>query len=174
MAFLRGQIACSTRKDRDEKLRDRRDDHPSATSRDSPRTGSRRSARARTRRAQGRASPPSAHGAGCDRIAFTLSWIASLAIPAPSPKLTASGAEITAALAGHETAVAAQFALTEGLPAAGLAIVPVALARAARVWSGRGRPVPCIAGVTGAVISLAQLCSVHPGRRPLPARRTAL
>ena len=70
--------------------------------------------------------------AGVPGIAFTLSWIAGLAIPAPSPKLTASGAEIIAALAGHGTAVAAQFALTEALPAAALAIVSVALARAAR------------------------------------------
>ena len=68
---------------------------------------------------------------GVTGIAFTLSWIAGLAIPAPSPKLTASGTEITAALAGHGTAVAAQFAVTEGLPAAGLAIISVALARAA-------------------------------------------
>ena len=69
---------------------------------------------------------------GVTGIAFTLSWIAGLSVPAPSPKLTASGAEIIAALAGHGTAVAAQFALTEGLPAAGLAIISVALARAAR------------------------------------------
>ena len=65
-------------------------------------------------------------------IAFTLSWIAGLSIAAPGPKLTASGAEIVAALAGHGTAVAAQYALTEGLPAAGLAVVSIALARAAR------------------------------------------
>src|ERR1700727_2283555 len=69
-------------------------------------------------------------------IGYALSWIAGLSIPAPSPPLSASGAEITAALAGHGTAVAAQFTLTEGLPAAGLAVVSLALARAAR----RGRP----------------------------------
>ena len=60
---------------------------------------------------------------GVTGIAFTLSWLAGLSVAAPSPKLTASGAEIVAALAGHGTALAAQFALTEGLPAAGLAIV---------------------------------------------------
>jgi hypothetical protein len=71
-------------------------------------------------------------GTGLTGIAYALSWIAGLAVPAPSLSLSASGAAITAALAGHGTAVAAQFALTEGLPAAGLAVVSVALARAAR------------------------------------------
>jgi hypothetical protein len=94
---------------------------------------------------------------GVTGIAFTLSWIAGLSVAAPSPTLTASGTEITAALAGHGTAVAAQFALTEGLPAAGLAIVSVALAWAAR----RSRAAvaarfACTAGVAAAVISLAQ------------------
>ena len=69
---------------------------------------------------------------GVAAIAYTLSWIAGLAVAAPSPRLTASGAQIAAAFAGHETAVAAQFALTEGLPAAGLASIAIALARAAR------------------------------------------
>ena len=37
---------------------------------------------------------------GVTGIAFTLSWIAGLSVAAPSPKLTASGAEITAASPG--------------------------------------------------------------------------
>ena len=94
---------------------------------------------------------------GVTGIAFTLSWIAGLSVAAPSPKLTASGTEITAALAGHGTAVAAQFALTEGLPAAGLAIISVALARAARrSGAAAAARFACIAGVAAAVISLAQ------------------
>jgi hypothetical protein len=95
--------------------------------------------------------------AGVAGIAYTLSWIAGLAVTAPSPKLTASGAEITAALAGHQAAVAAQFALTEGLPAAGLAIVSIALARAAR-RSGAAVAgwAALIAGATAAFISLLQ------------------
>lgn len=90
-------------------------------------------------------------------IAYTLSWIAGLSIAAPSPKLTASGAQITAALAGHGTAVATQFALTEGLPAAGLAIISITLARAARnsgaVTAAR---FAAAAGVAAALISLTQ------------------
>jgi hypothetical protein len=90
-------------------------------------------------------------------IVYTLSWIAGLSIPAPSPKLTASGAGIAGALAGHGTAVAAQFALTEGLPSAGLAIVSIALARAVRssgaVTAAR---FAAISGVAAAAISLLQ------------------
>jgi hypothetical protein len=94
---------------------------------------------------------------GVTGIAFTLSWIAGLSVPAPSPGLTASGAEITAALSGHATAVAVQFALTEGLPAAGLAIVSIALAQAARrSGAAAAARFACTAGVAAALISLAQ------------------
>ena len=65
-------------------------------------------------------------------IAFTLSWIIGLAIPAPSPRLTASGATIQAALAGHGGQVMANFVFTEGLPALGLAVISVYLARYTR------------------------------------------
>jgi hypothetical protein len=94
---------------------------------------------------------------GITGIAYTLSWIAGLAIAAPSPRLTSSGAQITAAFAGHQTAAAAQFALTEGLPAAGLAIIAITLARAARrsgaAAAGRAA---LIAGGAAALISLLQ------------------
>src|ERR1700719_3725838 len=90
---------------------------------------------------------PGAIGTG-----YTLSWIAGLAIPAPSPKFSASGAQIVSAVAGHGPALATQYALTEGLPAAGLAVVAVALARVA------GSRLAMVAGVTAAVISVLQFC----------------
>jgi hypothetical protein len=94
---------------------------------------------------------------GVAGIGYALSWIAGLSVRAPSPKLTASGAEITAALAEHGTAVTAQFALTEGLPAAGLAIVSIALARAAlRSGADAAARVALIAGGAAALISLLQ------------------
>ena len=94
---------------------------------------------------------------GVTGIAYTLSWIAGLALPAPSPKLTASGASITAALAGHQAAVVAQFALTEGLPAVGLAVISIALARAARRSGAAAHArIALIAGLAAALISLAQ------------------
>jgi hypothetical protein len=94
---------------------------------------------------------------GVTGIAYTLSWIAGLAVAAPSPKLTASGASITAALAGHQAAVVAQFALTEGLPAVGLAVISIALARAARRSGAvRHARIIVIAGLAAALISLVQ------------------
>lgn len=94
---------------------------------------------------------------GVTGIAFTLSWIAGLSVAAPSPSLTASGAEIVAALAGHGTAVATQFALTEGLPAIGLAVVSVALAGAARRSGAAAAARFALgAGVAAALISLVQ------------------
>ncbi|GAA0372675.1 hypothetical protein NE235_30855 [Actinoallomurus spadix] len=90
-------------------------------------------------------------------VAYALSWVAGLSLGAPSPKLTASGSEIVTAFAGHEGVVAAQFALTEGLPAAGLAIVSVALARAARRDGSAGTARTLgIAGAIAATISLIQ------------------
>jgi hypothetical protein len=71
-------------------------------------------------------------------IGYSLSWIAGLAVPAPSPRFGAPGAEVVAALAGHGPAFATQFALTEGLPAAGIALISVALARATRQHRASG------------------------------------
>jgi hypothetical protein len=82
---------------------------------------------------------------------YTLSWIAGLAVPAPSPKFGASGAQIVSAFAGHAPALAAQFTLTEGLPAVGIAVVAIALARVT------GSRLVGIAGVTAAVCSCRAL-----------------
>ena len=61
-------------------------------------------------------------------VAFTLSWIIGLAIPAPSPRLGASGGAILAALAGHGGQAVSNYVLTEGLPAIGLAVISAYLA----------------------------------------------
>ncbi len=94
---------------------------------------------------------------GVTGIGYTLSWVAGLAVPAPSPRLGAPGAEVVAALAGHGPAVAAQFVLTEGLPAIGIAVIAVALARFAR---GRGAPaagrLALVSGLVAATISAGQ------------------
>ena len=90
-------------------------------------------------------------------IGYSLSWIAGLAVPAPSPRFGAPGAEVVAALAGHGPAAATQFALTEGLPAAGIAVISVALARTAR---RRGAAGPArfalVSGLVAAIISAVQ------------------
>jgi hypothetical protein len=87
-------------------------------------------------------------------IVYTASWIAGLSIGAPSPGLNASGAEIVTAFAGHESVTAASFILTEGLPAAGLAVISLYLARAAR--RSAAATAAGIAGLLAAAISLTQ------------------
>ena len=88
---------------------------------------------------------------------YTLSWIAGLAVPAPSPGLRASGPAIVAAMRDHGPALAAQFTLTEGLPAIGIAVVSAALARTAR---RHGAPLTArfafVSGLTAASISAVQ------------------
>jgi len=94
---------------------------------------------------------------GAVGVGYSLSWLAGLAVPAPSPRLGAPGAEVVAALAGHGPAIATQFALTEGLPAVGIAVISAALARAAR---REGMTVAArfalAAGLTAAAISAVQ------------------
>jgi hypothetical protein len=89
---------------------------------------------------------------GAVGIGYTLSWVAGLTVPAPSPKFSASGAQILSAVAGHAPALAVQYALTEGLPAAGIAVVGIALARIT------GSRLVMAAGVTAAAISVLQFC----------------
>ena len=93
---------------------------------------------------------------GLAGVGYSLSWIAGLAVPAPSPGFGASGTEIVAALSGHGPAVAAQFALTEGLPAAGIAVIAVALARTARRSGSAAARFALVAGLAAAVISAMQ------------------
>ena len=87
-------------------------------------------------------------------IGFTVSWVAGLALPVPNLDPTASAAEIVARYGPHLAAVQAQFALTEGLPALGLAVMAFLLARGTRSWT-RAR-VMSVAGTAAAAISVAQ------------------
>jgi hypothetical protein len=90
-------------------------------------------------------------------VGYSLSWLAGLAVPAPSPRFGAPGAEVVAALAGHGPAVATQFALTEGLPAAGIAVIAVALAGIARrTETTRAARFILAAGLVAAAISTVQ------------------
>ena len=90
-------------------------------------------------------------------IGFTLSWVSGLVLPVPNLAPTASGRDRRQVRAAPGT-VQAQFALTEGLPALGLAVVAFALARVAR-RSGSGAErarVMAVAGTVAATISVAQ------------------
>jgi hypothetical protein len=90
-------------------------------------------------------------------VGYSLSWLAGLAVPAPSPRFGAPGAEVVAALAGHGPAVVTQFALTEGLPAVGIAVISAALAGTARrSRAARAARIVLVAGLVAAVISAVQ------------------
>ena len=86
-------------------------------------------------------------------IGFTVSWVCGLALPVPNLAVTASAAEILAKYGPHLGLVQAQFALTEGLPAIGLAVISLALALVARPRRAR---VITVAGMVAAVISVTQ------------------
>jgi hypothetical protein len=90
-------------------------------------------------------------------IGFTLSWVIGLVLPVPNLAVTAPASEVIARYGPHLGLVQAQFALTEGLPAVGLAVITVFLARAAGRAAGRGRArVIMVSGLLASVISLAQ------------------
>jgi hypothetical protein len=90
-------------------------------------------------------------------IAYSVSWIVGLCVSSASTDVSSSGAQIVAALAGHEGAATTQYALTEGAPAVLLAVVVVALARAAqRAGSRMGARLVAITGLVAAGISLVQ------------------
>jgi hypothetical protein len=90
---------------------------------------------------------------GVTGIGYALSWAAGLSLPAPNPALNATGSSIVTAFTGHEAAGALNFVLTEGLPAVGIAVVSLALARATGGTRGR---VLRTAGLVATVISLAE------------------
>ncbi|WP_157556040.1 hypothetical protein [Nocardia acidivorans] len=87
-------------------------------------------------------------------IAYSASWIAGLSVGAPAPVFADSGSDIIRELSGHTGAFAVQFLLTEGLPAIGLAVVSLALARATR--SPLAARIAAVTGVAAALISFTQ------------------
>jgi len=111
------------------------------------------------------AAPPRPAGAAGRRVSlipvlagigFTVSWLAGLVLPVPNLAVTAPASEVIGRYGPHLGMVQAQFVLTEGLPAIGLAVIAAVLARVARA-AGRGRAgVILVSGLLAAVISVAQ------------------
>lgn len=95
-------------------------------------------------------------------IGFTVSWVTGLALPLPNLAVTAPATEIVARYGPHLATLRAQYALTEGLPALGLAAVAWALALTVRrsgsgaaAATGRARVIAA-AGTVAAIISVTQ------------------
>ncbi|MFC1418037.1 hypothetical protein [Streptacidiphilus cavernicola] len=105
----------------------------------------------RTRR-RGLLSLPALVGVG-----YSLSWVAALSVGPGNLAADATGAQVAAAYLGHGAAGAAQYVLSEGLPAAGLAVIGLALAAAAR-RDGRIRATRTVAvgALAAAAISAVQ------------------
>ncbi|SEK89035.1 hypothetical protein [Streptacidiphilus jiangxiensis] len=87
-------------------------------------------------------------------IAYTVSWTAGLSIGAPSPGMHDSGSSIVAQLRGHSGMMDLQFVLTEGLPAIGLVLICLGLARGAA--GTRGARTLGAAGLAAALVSAVQ------------------
>ena len=64
-------------------------------------------------------------------IIYALAWANGLLIAPASLRVTASGTEVVSAYAGHRAPAIAQAVLTEGVAGLALAVVVVALSRAA-------------------------------------------
>ena len=90
-------------------------------------------------------------------IAFVAAWVTGLAVWPTNLNVAASGAKVVSAYTGHQGVAAAQYVLVEGLAAVALAIVVIALGRAAgRRGSGRLGGVVALAGIGAAIVSLIE------------------
>jgi hypothetical protein len=92
-------------------------------------------------------------------VSYTVAWLAALAIWRSNPSVTASGPHVVGAHKSHEGVAIGQFVLAQGVAAAALAIVVVALGRAARrarVGRRLGNAA-MIGGLVAVTVSLTQL-----------------
>ncbi|MCU1643346.1 MAG: hypothetical protein JWN03_3621 [Nocardia sp.] len=87
-------------------------------------------------------------------VGYALSWVIALSIPVPSNGFGDSGSSLVAKIAGHSAAMDTNNLFSEGLPAIGLVIISLWLARAAG-WSRAGR-ITAIAGAVAATISVVE------------------
>jgi hypothetical protein len=91
-------------------------------------------------------------------IAFSAAWVTALVVGPSNLSVDASGDHVVAAIAGHQGAAIAQFLLAQGVAAAALAAVAIALGRSTRGGPARRRgQVAMAAGIGAAAVSLVQL-----------------
>ncbi|WP_327142081.1 hypothetical protein [Nocardia sp. NBC_01327] len=87
-------------------------------------------------------------------IGYALSWVIALSVPVPNSAFGDSGSALVTKMAGHAVAMDVNNLFSEGLPAIGLVLVSLWLARAAG-WSRAGR-ITAAAGGVAAAISLVE------------------
>jgi hypothetical protein len=90
-------------------------------------------------------------------IAYTAAWLIGLAVWPSNLDVAAPNVKVVATFSGHQGAAMTQYLLVEGLAAIALAVVVLALGRAARRRGAErlGR-VTVVAGLTAVALSLAQ------------------
>jgi hypothetical protein len=87
----------------------------------------------------------------------SLVWVTGLAVWPSNLNVAASGAKVASAYSGHQGVAMTQYLLVEGAAAIALAVVAIALARAAgRAGAGRAGRVAGLAGSGAAIVSLVQ------------------
>jgi hypothetical protein len=90
-------------------------------------------------------------------ITFVAAWVTGLLVWPSNLGPAASGARVISTYAGHRGAAATQYVLVEGLAAIALAVVVIALARAAeRRGEGRIGRIVALAGVGAVIVSLVE------------------
>ena len=90
-------------------------------------------------------------------VAYVVAWVAGLAVWPSNLDVNASGSQVVAAYSGYQGAAMTQSLLVHGVAGVALAIVVLAIGRAARRRdAGPLGPVMVVAGVGAAVVSLAQ------------------
>ena len=90
-------------------------------------------------------------------VAFTTAWVSGLAAWPSNLDVGASNVKVLATYRAHQGAAMTQYLLVEGLAALALAVVVVALGRAARRREASGLAVATVvAGLTAAALSLVE------------------
>lgn len=90
-------------------------------------------------------------------IAFVVAWVTGLAVWPSNLDVAASGAKVVSAYTDHQGAAVTQYLLVEGLAAIALAVVVIALGRAAaRRGAGRLGRVVVLAGIGAVTVSLVE------------------
>jgi hypothetical protein len=103
-------------------------------------------------RRRGLLTAPAAAGIG-----FAVAWVTGLAVWPSNLDVAASGAKVVSTYTAHQGVAATQYLLVEGLAAIALAVVVIALARAARQrGAGRLASVAQLAGIGAVTVSLVE------------------
>jgi hypothetical protein len=91
-------------------------------------------------------------------IGYSVAWVVSQVVGAPSPSVAASGGQVVAAFSGHDWPTIVNLVLSEGIAAVALAaVVLLAALAASRAGARRAGLAVAVFGVAAAAVSWAEL-----------------